>query len=57
MFNRFKDDITKRYALEQESAIFSGLAEQVSDFDAIMVGILQELAELKDEKKEIKEKT
>lgn len=53
-FNRFKEDITKRYALEQEGAYLSGLAEQVSDCNAIMVEILQELAELKDEKDEIK---
>jgi hypothetical protein len=55
-FNRYKDDVTKRYALEQEGANLSGLAEQVNDCDAMMVGILQELAELKDERDENKEK-
>ena len=35
----------------------SGFAEHISDCDEIMVGILQELAEMKDERDENKEKT
>lgn len=55
-FNRFKDDVNKKYALEQEGANLSGLAEHISDCDEMMVGILQELAEMKDERDENKEK-
>jgi hypothetical protein len=53
---RLKDDIAKKYALEQEGANLSGLAEQASDCDTMMVGILQELTELKDEREESREK-
>jgi hypothetical protein len=55
-FNRFKDDVNKKYALEQEGANLSGLAEHINDCDEMMVGILQELAEMKDERDENKEK-
>ena len=55
-FNRFKDDTSKKYALDQEGANLSGLDAEASDCDHLMIGILQELAEIKECKDEYREK-
>ena len=55
-FNRFKEAVNAKYGLDREGANLSGLDEVASDCDRIMIGILEELAEIKEEKDATKDK-
>ena len=55
-FNRLKDVVNAKYGFDREGTNMSGLDEVVSDCDRMMIGILEELVEIKEEKDALKDK-
>ena len=55
--NGFKEEVNAKYGFDREGANLPGLDEVASDCDRMMmIGILEELAEIKEEKDAMKEK-
>ena len=55
-FNRFKEEVNAKYGFDREGANLSGLDEVASDCDRMMIGILEESTEIKEEKDTMKDK-